>query len=100
MAGESARQKYEELRQGRRQAARDNSLLLLVLALTAVVGGAIATRALFGIWWPGVLFALLPVLGATTGLSGAAATSHGLAPSSEGVPSRRGVWAWQVAPQS
>lgn len=61
MAGESARRKYESIRDQRRETLRSGRLVLLAIA--AVVSGiaAIVAHQILGAWWLGAMIGLLPV---------------------------------------
>lgn len=78
MAGESARAKYERIRNERRQRVRDRRGRLVGLAVVSVPGGALAGHVLLGVWWVGALVGLLPI-------------AHILAPSRREVAWRKGA---------
>jgi len=61
LAGESAHAKYERIRAGRTQRARDNVPLLLVLTAVATIVMGVLAHLYVGTWWVGVLFGLLMV---------------------------------------
>lgn len=61
MAGESARRKYEAIRDERRATLQSGRWILLGIAVIAATVGAIIAQKLLGAWWLGAPLGLLPV---------------------------------------
>lgn len=61
MAGESARRKYESMRDERRETLRSGRWVLLGIAVLAATVGGIVAQQLLHAWWLGVMIGLLPV---------------------------------------
>ena len=59
MAGESAREQYERLRDARLQQQRDSRHILIVKTVVAIVGGAVLFQLLMGLWWAGAFVGLM-----------------------------------------
>ena len=62
MAGDSAREKYESLRDARRDRLRSAKPTLLSLVIILGIVGAVFGESLFNAWWLGAGVALLPTM--------------------------------------
>jgi hypothetical protein len=62
VAGESARQQYERLREQRRARLRDNRAVILGGSAVLCALGAIAFHLMLGAWWMGLMFGAIPLM--------------------------------------